>query len=624
MVDIIDLLSSPSQTSESAACQIRSTRPAQSICGHSSDGSWPSDFLCDADLAECSLKRQKTSYKSHNNLRFEDELGLPDQRYNQKRGSATTRNGKSKIDDDIIFTSSAPVSSTIRRKARNVLPSDESLPEDILAAAMTLGSSQPVESIMDTHSRKDTTAAVSVDLLSHRFDSHGSKATRQPLRSKMDMIAASIVDEIESSSQPIPNTKPIRRQLRLTEAEKEARAANKVQEKEAEKRRKRDEKEQKRREKQEAADRAEANKSKLHHKDTVSEMILVLPASLRKGTMRTMVDEFTKRLEIDVHEEEEVLDLVTGLSLKQQLPGVIIRWQRKLESVYNEELDMRTPLPKPRREYEQVLVAYFSASEFAALVAKGSSQSVTDTDSSFEATFTSNIDEHITSLKSKYEVQVKPIYLIEGLSSWLKKNKTAANRAYQERARASDILISSAPTSTTARKSKKNLSPQSDLSFLTQAHFESVFLHLQLVHKSQILQSKSASTTAENIKTITEQLSTAPYKHEKMVSNDKHASFCMDAGQVRTGDDAREVFVRMLQEVSRVTPSMAYGVANKYENVRQLSKKYKVKGPLILQDVRKAQNKDGGVSDARLGPAVSKRLYKVLTGTDPMSTDGIA
>ena len=39
---------------------------------------------------------------------------------------------------------------------------------------------------------------------------------------------------------------------------------------------------------------------------------------------------------------------------------------------------------------------------------------------------------------------------------------------------------------------------------------------------------------------------------------------------------------------------------------------------MILQ---KSANKNGALTDARIGPAASRRLYKVFTGLDPTSTD---
>jgi len=63
-------------------------------------------------------------------------------------------------------------------------------------------------------------------------------------------------------------------------------------------------------------------------------------------------------------------------------------------------------------------------------------------------------------------------------------------------------------------------------------------------------------------------------------------TFCMDSGQIKTGDDADDTFVKMLQEVSRITVPMAYGIAIKCPNVVRLVKGLDGHGPLALEDVR--------------------------------------
>ncbi len=62
-------------------------------------------------------------------------------------------------------------------------------------------------------------------------------------------------------------------------------------------------------------------------------------------------------------------------------------------------------------------------------------------------------------------------------------------------------------------------------------------------------------------------------------------SFCMDAGQVKTGDDKDDTYVKMLQEIVRVTAPVAYGIASEYPNVMALTKGFREKGPTALEDL---------------------------------------
>jgi crossover junction endonuclease EME1 len=98
-------------------------------------------------------------------------------------------------------------------------------------------------------------------------------------------------------------------------------------------------------------------------------------------------------------------------------------------------------------------------------------------------------------------------------------------------------------------------------------------------------------------------------------------TFCMDSGQVKTGDDASDTFVKMLQEIVRVTAPVAYGIASEYPSVQALIKGFREKGPLALQGLRKSANKNGALSDRDVGQAISRRVYKIFMGQDAGSTD---
>ena len=63
-------------------------------------------------------------------------------------------------------------------------------------------------------------------------------------------------------------------------------------------------------------------------------------------------------------------------------------------------------------------------------------------------------------------------------------------------------------------------------------------------------------------------------------------SFCMESGQVKTGEDKDDTFVKMLQEVVRVTPPIAYGIASEYPNAVSLLKAFRDHGPLVLEDLQ--------------------------------------
>ena len=60
----------------------------------------------------------------------------------------------------------------------------------------------------------------------------------------------------------------------------------------------------------------------------------------------------------------------------------------------------------------------------------------------------------------------------------------------------------------------------------------------------------------------------------------------MDSGQVKTGEDKDDTFVKMLQEVVRVTPPIAYGIASEHPSVVALVKAFRKHGPLVLEHLQ--------------------------------------
>ena len=93
----------------------------------------------------------------------------------------------------------------------------------------------------------------------------------------------------------------------------------------------------------------------------------------------------------------------------------------------------------------------------------------------------------------------------------------------------------------------------------------------------------------------------------------------MEAGQVRSGEDAADTFTRMLQEMTQITAAVAHGIAAEHPTVRQLTAALQRDGPLALQDCRKTANKNGAFTDRRVGPSISRRLHSVFTSMDEWS-----
>ena len=60
----------------------------------------------------------------------------------------------------------------------------------------------------------------------------------------------------------------------------------------------------------------------------------------------------------------------------------------------------------------------------------------------------------------------------------------------------------------------------------------------------------------------------------------------MESGQIRSGKDAPDTYIRMLQEVTRVTAAVAHGIVYEYPNVASLVEGFRKEGPTALEDIK--------------------------------------
>ncbi|EPS32398.1 hypothetical protein POX_d05438 [Penicillium oxalicum] len=411
-------------------------------------------------------------------------------------------------------------------------------------------------------------------------------------------VAGGLSDDLDEPEPPRPLLK---KSGKLSAEEKEARAkaraeakAQKDFERKLEKERKQKLKEEKAREKQLAADLADVNKLKTDKKNSTAEMILDMSISLKDTSVGNQSVEYMKRLNVEHH-------FFTGPIRN------VVKWRRKMNAKYNDEVGHWEPAPFHIAEEKQLL-CLVPAQEFVDMLVDSAAEAETE-----------SLEEHVLKLKSAYP-GFTIIYLIEGLTSLMRKHGNARNRAYVAEVLRQTVPETTVPEeTTTSRRGRKPKRKPEDTPPVDPDLVEDGLLELQVAHSCLIHHTAAPPESAEWIKLFTEHISTNLYRWER--SNAHDASFCMETGQVKTGDGKQDTFVKMLQEVNRVTASMAYGIAAQYSCVTDLVQAMQMRGPGMLEDVKKSANRNGALSDARIGPAASRRLYKVFTGLDPSSTD---
>ncbi|KAF3924491.1 hypothetical protein ABW21_db0208716 [Orbilia brochopaga] len=373
-----------------------------------------------------------------------------------------------------------------------------------------------------------------------------------------------------------PSSSAPTRKPKLTEAEKEARKAEreatrakKTAEKDALKEQKRLEKEAKLVQKNESQAMATANKLKSSHVETVPEMIVNISSDMHGSRAGAQLCTFLSELKV----EHEFFNSV--------LPNMI-RWRRKVTSTWDEHDDVFVPLVVPEIRSENYVLTVLDAKQFVDLT-----------------NAPEELDLFIAQIKSAYPT-CKPIIVIEGLAKLVGKSRNDQSRAYAAQVR--NRMREGA--NETVRMNKAAQAVDEDA-------VEDALLKLQVVHGCLICQTVAYMDTAEAIVSYTQHISQIPYKRAKATLNNS-TNFCMDAGQVPSGKSVEDTYNKMLQCVHMSTQGVANAIQSEYPTIQSLFKAVMAGGEDSLKDIRVARNGNGRA----LGPAMSRKIARVLTGTD--------
>ncbi|KAK5991911.1 Crossover junction endonuclease eme1-like protein [Cladobotryum mycophilum] len=390
---------------------------------------------------------------------------------------------------------------------------------------------------------------------------------RSPLRrSQSDTVATS---RSRSTTAPKKSTEQRAR-------ERESNTAAKATEKERKRQEKEQAKEAKVREKERATALAEVNKIRTDKKVSTPEMIVAIPSSIDAG------------LKVQV---ETLLD---GLGVEHTSwdspAGNAFKWRRKITSRFDEEMGRWEPIPLQIKTENHALI-------------------IITADELVELALNNGLDSNVNQTKEHFPGH-EMVYILEGMNVWMRKNRNIRNRQFAS-------VVRQGADAAVSQSRRRNRANEEHIS---EDLVEDAMLRLQVEHDILIHHTVTPLETAQWIVNFTQHISTIPYKKQRDEATSA-AGFCMESGQVRTGDDVQDTYMRMLQEIARVTAPIAYGIAADFGSVSKLVNGLEGGGPMRLEGVRKSANKDGALSDRTVGQAVSKRIYKVFTGRDESSTE---
>ncbi|KHJ34267.1 putative ercc4 domain-containing protein [Erysiphe necator] len=212
----------------------------------------------------------------------------------------------------------------------------------------------------------------------------------------------------------------------------------------------------------------------------------------------------------------------------------------------------------------------------------------------------------------------KIIFLIEGLKSWLSKNKAIRDKDFTNNVR-NQILNNGEPSSQSTNPRKQRTKQSHQSVYVDKNKIEDTLLRLHVAHNVLIHHTNNPHETAEWIMRFTQHISTIPYRKQFDTMNT--ANFCIETGQIDSGKDLKDTYILMLQQMHLVTPSIAWGIESRYGNVQALIRGLEEKGPLALEHCRKSANKNGAFTDTRIGQSISRRVYSVFLGEDAWNAE---
>ncbi|KAK6542596.1 hypothetical protein TWF694_006540 [Orbilia ellipsospora] len=402
---------------------------------------------------------------------------------------------------------------------------------------------------------------------------------RKVERGTLEISESESENEDITPDSPPPSSAPTatQRKTKLTDVEKEARKAEreatkskKLADKEAQKELKKREKEGRTLQRSESQALSTANKLKTSHVQTVGEMIVNISSDFYASKAGTQLCSFLDVVKVNSH-----------APFDSPIPG-IVKWRRVVTARWNEDEDIFVPIPREIRDESHIL-AYLDAKEFIPLT--NSPQALKD---------------YIRKIKSTYPT-CKPIVLIEGLAKLVAKNKSNQSRAYAAQVR---NRMREGGREEVVRMDKAAQAVDED-------NVEDALLELQVAHGCLVFQTADFMATAESISSYTQHISQIPYKHAKATLNNS-TNFCMDVGQVSSGKTVEDTYNKMLQCVHMSTPVVAGAIQAEYPSVQQLFRAFVERGDDVLKDIRIARTGNGRA----LGPAMSRKIARVLTGRD--------
>ncbi|CAK9779691.1 hypothetical protein CC85DRAFT_296353 [Cutaneotrichosporon oleaginosum] len=270
-------------------------------------------------------------------------------------------------------------------------------------------------------------------------------------------------------------------------------------------------------------------------------------------------------------------------------PGTI-RFLRRVKAVWDATTKRFTPLDAERLEWEPTLVMVTSVDGIVDRLAES------------EDMFMEWLSDIRLAVANRPNEQV--FLLVKGLAKYHSKTASIVNRTHREN-------VSAALHDTNARPARPAVGRR-----VTKDMVDKSLLRAQVEQHVFVVLVEETEEIEDWLFNLAADVAFRPYK--KLTKS--HLAFAPPEGQ-KKGTEPGEVLELMLQEVPGLTTSAALGVSRNYPSLRSLMEAYEDDGDgATLLAGSSVGNLANGVATRRtLGPALSKKVYEILRGDDPLA-----
>jgi len=202
--------------------------------------------------------------------------------------------------------------------------------------------------------------------------------------------------------------------------------------------------------------------------------------------------------------------------------------------------------------------------------------------------------------------------LVEGLALHVRKIKNVEKKKYREKVLAKIGGKNEEPTEN--ENSDSNLDPESAKAL---KKFKDFGVYLTVFHGCHVKETNSSSESADFIMRFTTSLATAPYKNR--ISS---LGFCTEgvSKSISNSRDFKELWMNQLVQITLVSVDVAKSIILYYPTMNSLMREYKNENKPVLEKQELLRDipfiNSSGVSNRRIGTALSNKIYKVFALLD--------